>query len=63
MLEKLAPHFIAKYAELYEIVAKLHLDEYKLKLPTSFMAHLTFHVLKLKFFFQNEKKPNKKKKM
>lgn len=63
MLEKLTPRFIAKYVESYEIVAKLHLNVYKLKLPTSFMAHLTFHVSKLKVFFRDEKKPNPKQKM
>jgi len=63
MLEKLTPRFIAKYAGSYEIVAKLHLDGYMLKLLTSFMAHLTFHVSKLKLFLRNEKKPNWKQKM
>jgi hypothetical protein len=56
MLEKLTLRFIAKYVESYEIVAKLHLDAYMSKLLTSFMAHLTFHVLKLKLFFQDERK-------
>jgi hypothetical protein len=63
MVEKLTPRFITKYAESYVIVAKLHLNVYELKLPTSFMAHLTFHVSKLKVFFWNEKKPNLKQKM
>ncbi len=49
--------------EPYEIVAKLHLNVYKLKLLTSFMAHLVLHVSKLKVFFWDEKKLNPKQKM
>jgi hypothetical protein len=55
MHDGLSPCFIAKYVGLYEIVAKLYFDMYTLKLPTSFMAHMTFHVLKSKLFFETKK--------
>jgi hypothetical protein len=55
MLHGLAPHFIAKYAGHYEILHKPHHDVYTLKLPANFVAHPTFHVLKLKLFLHDEK--------
>jgi hypothetical protein len=45
-----APHFIAKYVGPYEILHKLHVNMYTLKLPTNFVAHPTFHILKLELF-------------
>jgi hypothetical protein len=45
-----APCFIIKYAGPYEILHKSHLDVYTLKLPTNFVVHSIFHVLKLKSF-------------
>jgi hypothetical protein len=56
MLDRLAPCFIAKYARLYEILHKPHLNVYTLKLPTNFVAHPTFHILKLKLFLCDEQR-------
>lgn len=50
MPKRLAPNFITKYAGLYEVEAKSHLDVYTLKLPIRFITHSTFHVSKLKLF-------------
>ncbi len=50
----LAPIFIAKYAGSYEILHKSHPDVYTLKLSTNFVAHLIFHVSKLKLFLRDE---------
>jgi hypothetical protein len=50
----LVPHFIAKYARPYEIIHKPHPDMYTLKFLANFVAHLTFHVLKLKLFLHDE---------
>jgi hypothetical protein len=55
MNDGLSPCFIAKYVGLYEIVTKPYFDVYMLKLPTSFVVHLTFHVLKLKLFSATKK--------
>jgi hypothetical protein len=63
MHDGIAPHFIAKYARHYEILHKPHPDVYTLKLPTNFVAHPTFHVLKLKLFLHDEQKPNWKQKV
>jgi len=52
----LASHFISKYVKPYEILHKLHPNLYTLKLLINFVAHLTFHVLKLKFFLCNEQR-------
>lgn len=52
-----------KYAGLYEIVAKPHLNVYMLKWLTSSVAHLIFHVSKLKLFLRDEKRIDKKQKM
>jgi hypothetical protein len=45
----LALCFIAKYTWFYGILHKPHLDMYTLKLFINFVAHMTFHVSKLKF--------------
>lgn len=42
------------------MVYKLHPNVYILLLPTTFVAHSTFHVSKLKLFYKNKKKNNKK---
>ncbi len=63
MPDGLAPCFPTKYVGLYEIVAKLRFDVYTLKLLTSFVAHMTFRVSKLKLFMRDEKKPYQKHKM
>ncbi len=62
MFNGLAPHFIAKYARHYEILHKRHPDVYTLKLLANFVAHPTFHVLKLKLFLCDEQKSNQKQK-
>jgi len=62
MLEALAACFIPKYARPYRVMHKPHLDVYTLLLPTTFMAHLTFHVSKLKLFKMDDKKPERKQK-
>jgi hypothetical protein len=54
MLDGLVPQFIAKYERPYEIIHKPHLDMYTLKFLVNFVAHLTFHVLKLKLFLHDE---------
>jgi len=58
-----APCFIIKFVGPYEILHKSHLDMYTLKLPTNFVVHLIFHVLKLKLFLWNDQKPNRKQKV
>jgi hypothetical protein len=63
MFNGLDPCFIAKYAGSYEILHKSHLDVYTLKLPTNFVGHLTFHVLKLKLFLCDDHKLNQKQKV
>jgi hypothetical protein len=63
MPDGLAPCFPTKYVGLYEIVAKLHFNVYTLKLLISFVAHMTFHVSKLKLFLRDEKRPYQKHKM
>jgi hypothetical protein len=59
----LAPHFIAKYMGTYEILHKLHLNVYTLKLLTNFVAHPTFHILKPKLFLHVNQRPNRKQKV
>jgi hypothetical protein len=56
MSNELAPHFTSKYVKPYEILHKLHPNLYILKLLINFVAHSTFHVLKLKFFLCNEQR-------
>ncbi len=63
MPNRLAPHFITKYAGLYEILHKPHPNMYTLKLPTNFVAHPTFHISKLKLFLQDNQRPNRKQKV
>jgi hypothetical protein len=58
MHETIASWFIPKYASLYKVVHKAHPNIYTLLLPTTLVAHLTFHVSKLKPF--NEDKQVKK---
>jgi hypothetical protein len=60
MPNRLAPNFIAKYAKPYEILHKLHPDVYTLNLLTNFVAHPTFHILKLKVFLHDEQRPYQK---
>jgi hypothetical protein len=55
-----ASPFIEKYARPYKLLYKLHPNVYILLLPTTFVAHSTFHVFKLKLFYKNKKKKNKK---
>jgi len=59
----LPSHFIAKYVGPYEILHKSHPNMYTLKLPTNFLAHPTFHVLKLKLFMRDEQRLVWKQKM
>ncbi len=42
MPNKLTPHFTTKYKEPNEILHKLHLNVYNLKLPINFVAHSPF---------------------
>jgi len=63
MSNGLAPHTIAKYEGPYEILHKPHPDVYTLKLLVNFVAHLTFHISKLKLFLCDEQKLNQKQKM
>jgi hypothetical protein len=62
MLDELASCYTTKYVGLYEINVKPHLDVYTLKLSTSFVAHPTFHISKLKLFFRDEMKLDLKQK-
>jgi hypothetical protein len=59
MPETLVVHFIPKYAGLYRIMHKPHPDLYTL-LTTTFMAHPTFHVSKLKSFKVDDKRLERK---
>jgi hypothetical protein len=52
--------FTDKYARPYKMFHKLHPNVYILLLPTTFVAHSTFHVSKLKLFHENKKNKNKK---
>jgi hypothetical protein len=63
MFDGLAPCFIAKYVGPYEILHKSHFDMYSLKLPTNFLAHSTFHVLKFKLFLRDEQRLVQNQKM
>lgn len=56
MFDGLGPCFIVMYVRPYEIIAKPNPNVYTLKLLTSFLAHQTFHALKLKLFAKDEKK-------
>jgi hypothetical protein len=58
-----APHFIAKYVGPYEILHKLHVNMYTLKLPTNFVAHPTFHILKLELFLRGNQRVGWKQKV
>lgn len=55
MFNGLALCFIVMYVGPYEIIVKPNPNVYTLKLLTSFLAHQTFHVLKLKLFPKDEK--------
>jgi hypothetical protein len=57
MPKGLTPYFIAKYARFLKFLHKPHPDMYTLNLPTNFVAHPTFHVLKLKLFMCDEQRP------
>jgi hypothetical protein len=60
----LTPFFTTKYVRSYEIFATLMKpDVYTLKLSTNFVAHLTFHVLKLKLFMRDEQRLDYKQKL
>lgn len=60
MPKTLAAHFVPKYASPYKITHKPHPNVYTFLLPTTFVAHLTFHVSKSKPFKTNDKRPKKK---
>jgi hypothetical protein len=63
MPNHLAPHFIPKYAMLYKILHKPHPNVYTLKLLINFVAHLTFHISKLKLILRDEHRLNWKQKV
>jgi hypothetical protein len=48
------PTFHYQVCGAYEILDKLHLDMYTLKLWTNFVTHPTFHILKLKLFLHDD---------
>jgi hypothetical protein len=52
----LTSHFIAKYVKPYKMFYMSNLDVYTLLLPTTFVAHPTFHLSKLKLFHENKKR-------
>jgi hypothetical protein len=58
MPDGLAPHFTAKYVGPYEILHNSHFNIYTLKFLISFVAHLTFHISKLKLFMRDEQRSN-----
>ncbi len=57
------PTFHCQVHKTYKILHKLHPNVYTLKLPTNFVAHLTFHVSKFKLFLQDDQRPNWKQKV
>jgi len=63
MPNRLAPCFIANYTGLYEILHKPHPNMYTLKLLANFVAHLTFHVSKLKLFLHDEQRLDQKQRV
>jgi len=63
MLDGLAPRFITKYVKPYKIFHKLHPNMYTLKLLVNFVAHLTFHVSKLKLFLPDKQRLDRKQRV
>ncbi len=61
MPEALAAHFIPKYVGPYKVTHKPHPDVCML-LATTFVAHPTFHVSRLRSFKANDKRPKRKQK-
>jgi hypothetical protein len=61
MHETIASWFIPKYANPYKVLHKPHLNIYTSLLPTTLVAHLTFHVSKLKPFNEDKKSLKDKK--
>ncbi len=60
MPKALASWFLLKYIKLYKVCYKLDPNVYTLLLPTTFVAHSTFHVSKLKRFNEDKRRLNKK---
>jgi hypothetical protein len=58
--ETFANRFVPKYASLYKIIYKPHPNVYILQLPMTLVAHLTFHVSRLKTIHENKKRKDKK---
>jgi hypothetical protein len=56
MLKTLGNRFVLKYVGLYKIIRKPRPNVYTLQLPTTLVAHLTFHVSKLKLVHEEKKK-------
>jgi hypothetical protein len=56
----LANRFVPKYVGLYKIICKPHPNVYTLELPTMLVAHLTFHVSKLKPIHEDKKRKDQK---
>jgi hypothetical protein len=52
--------FVPKYACLYKIIRKTHLDAYTLQKLKALVAHLTFHVSKLKPIHEDKKRKDHK---
>jgi hypothetical protein len=60
MPKALASWFLLKYIKLYKVCYKLDPNVYTLLLQTTFVAHSTFHVFKLKLFNKDKRRLNKK---
>jgi hypothetical protein len=59
-LKTLANRFVPKYVSPYKIIRKPHPDVYTLQLPTTLVAHSTFHVSKLKLVHEDKKRKDQK---
>ncbi len=60
MFKTLANRFVPKYTDPYKIIHKPHLDVCILQLPTTLIAHLTFHVSILKPIHENKERKDRK---
>jgi hypothetical protein len=56
MPKTLVNRFVPKCTGPYKIICKPHFNMYNLQLPTMLVAHLTFHVSKLKLIHDGKKR-------
>jgi hypothetical protein len=56
MPKTLVNKFVPKYVSPYKIIHKTHPDVYILQLPMMLVAHLTFHMSKLKPIHEDKKR-------